>query len=502
MFHRHRGTVARMAEVNLQDCGEGLGYRLAKLRQEGVHTDTRLLAEQGGEVKAHWAVLARHPAWKGLRVRHVEGEVVVVLVGWSREEVEGWVEEAYTRGRGEEGVEKVEEGEEKYVLKEEDHNMEVIKGEDIFTSQLKQELLDDEPFDRKTSLADETIDKIICVDCGKNFEDRIRLAKHKEDAHSGRQFCTLCSLEFSMKSSLRRHMKEIHGNHEKVIMCKYCGKTMSREEGLRNHEQRCNVETIRKKRTIEKKFDCKYCEKKFSSRKAANLHNKIKHVVDLNTGYVIVNKEPTLEVKEFICKVCPVPKKFTTKSNLKTHMIIKHNGRKDQIKFGDSFINLTEEEIQNQESKVAMCEICEEQFSCDKDLRGHLKDVHNEVKISCKTCGKEFKNSQHLGSHVYSVHRTPSLMCPLCGKLQMSKFNLDKHMKSHQKILKPIASLKRRQQYNRLKKEGKNTKSFFKNTLFGASESVKKPLWDDCPYDIEKIKEAPVSEHENKDNNK
>ena len=281
---------------------------------------------------------------------------------------------------------------------------------------------------------------------------------------------------------------------------------MSREEVFRNTEERCNAEKIRKKSIKEKKFDCKYCEKKFNSRKAANLHERIKHVVHMNTGYVIVNKEPTLEVKEFICKVCPVPIKFTNKWNLKTHTVNKHNGSHDQIKFGASFLNLTENEIQNQESKVAKCGLCEEQFSCKKDLLGHIKDLHNEVKVSCKTCGKEFKNSKHLGSHVYNVHRTPSLMCPLCGKSAMSKFNLDKHMKSHQKILKPIASLKRRQQYNRLKKEGKDPKHFFKNTLFVASESMKKPLWNDCPYYIDNIKEIPLSKDEFndlvKDNNK
>ena len=205
----------------------------------------------------------------------------------------------------------------------------------------------------KANEAEKNQNDVICSDCGKKFESKIRLNNHKEDAHSGTQYCTLCPLEFSLKSCLRRHKKEIHRKHEEVALCMYCGKTLSRNDKLHNHEETCNEEIVRKKRTIEKKFDCEYCERKFSSKKASNLHKKIKHVVLMNTGYMIVTEEPTLEVNEFICKVCPIPIKFATKSNMKKHMIKRHNGRNDQIKFGANFINLGDDEIEQQASKVA-----------------------------------------------------------------------------------------------------------------------------------------------------
>jgi uncharacterized Zn-finger protein len=80
-------------------------------------------------------------------------------------------------------------------------------------------------------------------------------------------------------------------------------------------------------------------------------------------------------------------------------MIKKFKGRNDQIMFDASFINLGDEEIQHHRSKVAKCGICEEKFSCEKDLLAHFKYIHNKEKSSCKTCDKVFKKGKHLNFH-------------------------------------------------------------------------------------------------------
>ena len=54
--------------------------------------------------------------------------------------------------------------------------------------------------DEDTVIAEEKIqNEVICADCGKMFETKIRLNNHKENAHSGTQYCTLCPLEFTRK---------------------------------------------------------------------------------------------------------------------------------------------------------------------------------------------------------------------------------------------------------------------------------------------------------------
>ena len=49
------------------------------------------------------------------------------------------------------------------------------------------------------------------------------------------------------------------------------------------------------------------------------------------------------------------------------------------------------------------CEICEKSFVRTRDLKGHIRAVHGEVRddIECNICGKSVSN---LSSHVKSVH--------------------------------------------------------------------------------------------------
>ena len=74
---------------------------LEALRSSGVHTDTKLVGENGEVVKAHWALLARHPWWSNLRQQGDEmGDgVVVLLPDRSHLELMEWVREAYYNAR-------------------------------------------------------------------------------------------------------------------------------------------------------------------------------------------------------------------------------------------------------------------------------------------------------------------------------------------------------------------------------------------------------------------
>ena len=78
--------------------------------------------------------------------------------------------------------------------------------------------------------------------------------------------------------------------------------------------------------------------------------------------------------KEFICKVCYVPKRFSTKYNLKVHMKSKHDGRNDKVKIGNMFMNLSEDQINNQEFKIAHCNISNDKFPCLQELNIHKEN--------------------------------------------------------------------------------------------------------------------------------
>ena len=80
--------------------------------------------------------------------------------------------------------------------------------------------------------------------------------------------------------------------------------------------------------------------------------------------------------KKIICKICPVPFKFSKNSNLKQHNVIKHNIRNDQIKYGKNVRMLSEEYVCIHELKVATSEIFLEVLTWKQNLKVHLKDAH------------------------------------------------------------------------------------------------------------------------------
>ena len=90
-------------------------------------------------------------------------------------------------------------------------------------------------------------------------------------------------------------------------------------------------------------------------------HFKRKHIVLMNGGYMLV---PDLINTEFICHVCPIPRRYSNKGNLKKHSRRRHNGRNDQINFGSSVRYLSDKEIFGQAFHKLYCNVCNENFPC------------------------------------------------------------------------------------------------------------------------------------------
>lgn len=141
---------------------------------------------------------------------------------------------------------------------------------------------------------------------------------------------------------------KVHRKHkDAMFMCPNCGKLFLRKEFLRKHEANCHENNVN-----DLKFNCRYCEKQFKSKSAKKFHERSKHRIEMDGGYILIaEEEKSNEPQENICKVCPIPQKFNSKQILKRHMTKMHLGRKDLIKSGKFTRYLTENEIRNQESK-------------------------------------------------------------------------------------------------------------------------------------------------------
>ena len=338
-----------------------------------------------------------------------------------------------------------------------------------------------------------------CPKCQKVFKDKRSLKCHVYDTHSGTKCCPLCPKSFEKRSVFKRHMKQVHGKGREEAICMNCGKMFSRLEYLKKHETKCLGES-----TNDCKLPCQYCDKILNSKDAKRYHEKKKHRREINGGYILVDNQVTIEEpeeEEYICKVCIVPQKFSTKNILHRHMKRKHNGRHDVIKSNTFTRYLSDVEVKSQQSKRVGCEMCTETFNCQQNLQEHMTTVHGvESSFKCTKCPTMFNNKRSLTVHLNTVHITPSFECPECGKKSKLHHHHKKHMKIHgqentcQKT--PISSLKRSQQYKRSKKEIDK----IKRQIFEAPEQVKRSMWNsimkDCPYYYDKIKDNPLTEAE------
>ena len=84
------------------------------------------------------------------------------------------------------------------------------------------------------------------------------------------------------------------------------------------------------------------------------------------------------------------------------------------------------------------CELCGKVFAKCKNLKMHVKTVHQGIKMSCHICTKEFCNKEDLKTHLRRVHEGDQNYntCPTCRKAFSRPGNLYTHIKSVHKKLK------------------------------------------------------------------
>ena len=114
-------------------------------------------------------------------------------------------------------------------------------------------------------------------------------------------------------------------------------------------------------------------------------------------------------VKTFKCEFCS--KNFVALRNLKIHIRIIHEGRKDHKcgicgkEFGQLAHLKSHMKTVHEGVKDHKCHICGKEFGHLKNLKRHIKSVHEGQKdLKCETCRKEFRQSAHLKSHIKTVH--------------------------------------------------------------------------------------------------
>ncbi|XP_063148773.1 zinc finger protein 154-like [Candoia aspera] len=226
----------------------------------------------------------------------------------------------------------------------------------------------------------------VCPKCGKVFNQRILLLKHKRMHQRTTPYqCSDCGKIFSQRSHLSKH-KNSH-TKEKRFRCSDCGKTFHRSSHLSSH---------RRIHTGIKPYTCPGCGKRFSRGPDLRRHQKS------HTG-------------EKLHKCLDCGKSFGLHSTL-----IKH----ERIHTGE---------------KPYKCSSCKKSFSQRSHLIVHKRIHTKDRPFKCMLCGTGFIQKAHLVSHQRTHTGEKPFRCCSCGRSFKRNATRVKHEKSHEKG--PKASL-------------------------------------------------------------
>jgi DNA-directed RNA polymerase subunit RPC12/RpoP len=158
------------------------------------------------------------------------------------------------------------------------------------------------------------------------------------------------------KNIVRRYENghsKIHRPRTKDYSCNICKKTFLSIGSAREHMV-----------THDKIFKCEFCKKKFGSARNLSIHG-------------LTHDAKTI----FQCDLCP--SKFKYRTNIYTHMKVKHLTTPDKAfkcvvckkRFG-SARNLSIHELTHDTEKILRCDLCPRKFKYRSSIYTHMKAKH------------------------------------------------------------------------------------------------------------------------------
>ena len=172
---------------------------------------------------------------------------------------------------------------------------------------------------------------------------------------------------FKTGHSAEVHMRRVHGEGERKVLCTFCGKGFSSLSAARSHESNFHAKTgcevAASAAAGKKDFQCPVCLKRF--RQKATLKA---HILGLHS-----DDAP----RSFICDQCGSG--YKSKINLKNH--IKTHGEKN-----------------------VQCEFCELKFRSKNTYHNHRMIHTGERPHLCPYCKHAFIQSSACKQHILKVH--------------------------------------------------------------------------------------------------
>ncbi|XP_070489739.1 uncharacterized protein, partial [Chironomus tepperi] len=283
---------------------------------------------------------------------------------------------------------------------------------------------------------------LTCTHCPKNFSSKTKLNDHIRNIHTDESqlslyICDICGKSFKYRPSIVRHV--LDHREEAKYKCEVCGKKWKSDIALRDHIRMCHAVEL---------ITCKICHKEMKPQ-CIYQHMKYVHTT----------------VRDFTCKICDAA--FKTKEKLKRHLDT-HNRKFNCVQCDRKFSSLyelTEHLKWHEDPDIFKCSICKKSFSTRTSLTTHSKlhkgivrnlkcphcpfTTHRKESIKyhltthekrdkmaemkknwhkCDKCGALLKNKASLWGHHRKVHPTEKFTCDYCGVIVKTKHSLKHHI--------------------------------------------------------------------------
>ncbi|XP_037069254.1 zinc finger protein 569-like isoform X2 [Pollicipes pollicipes] len=304
-----------------------------------------------------------------------------------------------------------------------------------------------------------TVNKALCVICGKRLGDVGALERHVQqhrDARlaseacsreagsletgpreaSSRAVCLACGEEFPRSVGLDRHVRVASG--ETAFTCEGCGRSFADRSGLYDHYWAhlgrarlhcggCAASFARaggltghvRRHVRQTPFTCVKCGKACADQR------QLAHHVLIHRG-----------TKPFECSLCGLAFKF--RSNMEAHSL-SHGDQKVQcgicgMSFADGKRLAMHVRAHKTRPKRWACDKCGTKFTSSTLLDSHLqRAAANEALHKCRKCARPFCTRRALADHA-EVHRggRGEFKCQVCGLVCRGKGGLAKHTRTHE----------------------------------------------------------------------
>lgn len=237
--------------------------------------------------------------------------------------------------------------------------------------------------------------------------------------------CSLCQVEFSSHSNLKRHMK-CH-NSLKMFKCYVCSVNFRTEQELSSHAASHQVSLV---------HYCRDCGQAFMSETDLQFHEKKSYCKATNES----------NESNFKCQVCN--QEFSCQENFEKHLEL-HTKNPDTRIYAAVFDNCDEVHVSNGEENfndlVQKNGICSENAQAKTNTTSTSEDKtkpeldetpkpapkFNKTDLACELCGQTFKMAMNLYRHKLEHDNNGMFPCRFCNYVAKTKENLTRHSKKH-----------------------------------------------------------------------